>query len=96
MSDLGIRSAIQERGDELASDIMWVRDDLRATLIEQSKKLERLQAVVWVLTQLAAKTAGSRFALIVQGGGTGRPIDLKISSGRSVCSASAPEAKKSR
>lgn len=56
--EMATLSAIEEARSKLAEDIMWARDDLRATLLEQARELKRLQAVVWVLTQLTADKLG--------------------------------------
>ena len=58
MSDLAILSAVAETKETLANDVMWVRDDLRETLLAQGHEIKRLQAVVWVLTQLTAEKLG--------------------------------------
>ena len=56
--DLTIIRHVDEAKSELARDVMWVRDDLRETLLAQSAEIKRLQAVVWVLTQLTAEKLG--------------------------------------
>lgn len=56
--DISTLGAVEEAKVELAKDIMWVRDDLRAMLLTQATEVARLQAVVWVLTQLVAERSG--------------------------------------
>ena len=56
--DLTILSEIRDAKKELATDVMWVRDDLREMLLAQANEMKRLQAVVWVLTQLTAEKLG--------------------------------------
>lgn len=56
--DYRILSRIDEAQKALAEDVMWTRDDLRQTLLAQQVEIKRLQAVVWVLTEIVAQSAG--------------------------------------